>query len=634
MFKYFPITFFLIAIVLFCTMANGQVKGKNDSGADQRAQIRDKYKWNLEHIYPNWTAWEEGVNNLGKMGDEFAELKGTMAEGPEKIGKAYELYDEISILLDRVYKYPYLYQSLDNANNDYNARIQRVQVLFSRLGMATSWFYPELFAIPWDTMSVWLDNNRFLDPYRFNIEDAYRQQKHILDESQEKLLSYFSPALNTPSSIYRQLAYSDIKYNEVILSNGEVVKATPGRYQSILSVNSNQEDRARIFEAHYAPYYTNRNSYAAIYDAVLQRDWAVTQARGYQTALEANLDAYDVPASVVENLINTAKSGYEPLHRYYRIRKEKLGLESYHSYDLNIPIIDYIKEYDFDEATGLVYESAAPLGGEYRETVGEAINNRWIDAFESKGKTAGAFSADLYGVHPYLLLNYNKTLGSVFTLAHEIGHCMHSYLAAVNQPKVTSDAPLFVGEVASQMNEFFLLDYLMKKAKNPEERVTLLIRAIDDIASTFYAQSLNADFELQAHRLAEEGEPITAETLTGIFAGLLKERGGDVIEFDSMSSYAWCRIPHYYETPFYIYQYAVCFAAAEKIYDNLHSPDKKIRQTAMAEYMELLKSGSSDYPLKLLRKAGVDVTAPDTYSCVINKMDELVTQLEKELAKL
>jgi oligoendopeptidase F len=625
--------FFVVTVLSYLCLA-APLLGQETTGILKREQIDDRYKWDLSHIYPDWSAWEVGLKDFEKMVDQHAGLKGTLASGPENIYKAYKSYDELEILLYKVYNYPNLNLQLDNANNDFSARLQQVQILLAQFGTSTSWFYPELLAIPWDTMKSWLDNNRFLDPYRFKIEDAYREQKHVLDEGREMLLSYFGPSLYIPVSIYKDLAISDIKYKNVTLSNGEIITITPGRYYNILATNTKQEDRARAFEAFYSAYHANRNTYASIYNAVLQRDWAVAQARDYPSTLQASLDSYNVPVEVVDYLIDAARNGLKSLHRYHKIRKEKLGLESYHGYDQDIPMVNFYKEYDYDDAARLVYESVAPLGKEYQNTVREAIDNRWIDVFETNGKTTGAFSSDVYGVHPYLLLNYNKTLTSVFTLAHEMGHCMHSYLANTHQPKATADYTLFVGEVASQINEFLLLDYLMEKADSPVERAALLIRAIDDIEGTFYAQALNADFELRAHRLVEQGQPVTAEVLTRTYVDLWKERAGDVLTFDTLYGSTWCRFSHFYEVPYYVYQYATCFAAAEKLLIDIRSPNKKVRQEGLNRYLELLKSGGSDYPMELLLKAGADMSNPETYTYVTKKMDKLVTQLEKELAAL
>lgn len=604
------------------------------SGATLRDEIPDQYKWDLSHIYKDWTAWEAGLMDLERLMDEYAALKGTLAGGPENVHRAFKLYDDLDALLYKVYGYSGLSQALDNANNEISAKFQKVNLLLAKFGTATAWFSPELLAIPWDTMEKWLADYGPLAPYRFNIEDEYRLQKHVLDEDKERLISYFASFANTPFTTYNDLSISDIEYNSAVLTSGDTVKITPGRYRSILAGNRNQEDRGRAFEAHYSTYHVNRNTYASIYSGVLQRDWAMAQARQYHSCLEATLNTNNIPVKVVELLISAVRNGLEPLQRYHRIRKEKLGLETYHGYDGSIPIIDYDREYEYKDATEWVYESVAPLGKSYQKTVRQALDNRWIDVYESDGKTTGAFSADVYGVHPYLLLNYNKTLSSVFTLAHEIGHCMHSHLAQLNQPKSTADYTLFVAEVASAVNEALLLDFMLEKSKDPLERVAILLQAIDDLEGTFYSQAMFADYELQAHRLAEQGQPITADVLSEVYIELWKEQAGDVTVFDTLYGSTWCRISHFYEVPFYVYQYATCYAAAGKILEDIRSKDKKTRQEALDRFLTLLKSGGNDYPMEQLRKAGVDMSDPATYTYVIKQMDRLVTRLETEIAKL
>ncbi len=604
------------------------------SGVTQRDEIDDKYKWDLSHIYPDWQTWEEGLKELETVMDEYAALKGTLAGGPENILHAYQMYDKLDALAYKVYRYPNLAQALDNANNEVSAQFQKVLILLAKFGTATAWFSPELLSIEWTTMEKWLNENESLAPYRFSIENQYRLQEHVLDEDKETLLSFFGPFNGTPSSIYNDLSVSDIEYNSAVLTSGDTVVITPGVYRNILANNRSQEDRGRAFEAHYSTYHVNRNTYAAIYNGIMQRDWAMAQARDYNSCIEANLDANNIPLQVVENLIDAVRNGLEPLQRYHRIRKEKLGLEEYHGYDGSLPIIDYDRQYPYDEATEWVYEACAPLGEDYQKTVRMAFDERWIDVYETDGKTTGAFSAGVYGVHPYLLLNYNETVSSVFTLAHEIGHCMHSHLANSTQPKSTSDYTLFVAEVASAVVEALTLDYLLEKSEDPLERVAMLLQAIDDLEGTFYVQTMFCDYELRAHRLVEQGQPITADVLSDVYEELWKEWAGPDKVFDSLYRSTWTRISHFYDVPFYVYQYATCYAAAGKILEDIRSEDESVREEALNRYVDLLKSGGNDYPMEQLRKAGVDMNNPETYVYVIKQMDYLVTQLETEIAKL
>ena len=599
-----------------------------------RDSIPDKYKWDLNQIYPDWTAWEQGLTRLQEIMDEYAGLEGTLAGGPQAILKANLLGDELGMLTYKVYQYASLNNAQDTRDNSVNARLQQVQIAFAKFGIATAWYNPELLAIPWDTMKTWLDSTPELKPYRIGIEDLYRQQAHVLTADKEQLLAYFSRVNGAPSTIFGKLSTADMKYPSTSLSDGNEVKLTPGAYYSILSTNRNQADRATAFEAFYGAYVDNKNTYAACYDGVLQADWASAQARNYPSCLEAALNGDNVPTDVYKNLVNTVKGGVAPLQRYYRLVRDRLGLKEYHLYDGMIPIVDFNKTYDYDSIQPAIIAAMAPLGKDYQARLKTAFESRWIDVFESEGKRTGAFSASTYGVHPFLLLNYNETLNEVYTVAHELGHCMHSMLSNETQPFATSQYTIFVAEVASTMNEALLLDYQLTKTKDPVERVALLTRAINSIDQTFYTQTMWADFEMRMHEAVEQGMPMTAESIAELYNNLQNEYYGDAVTVDPYYHYVWTRIPHFYNTPYYVYKYATCYATSAKLAADIMSKDKKVKAAGLDRYMTLLKSGGSDYPMELLKKAGVDLSQPDTFQAIVDRLDSYVTLLEKELAKL
>jgi oligoendopeptidase F len=514
------------------------------------------------------------------------------------------------------------------------ANLQKVQAMFAEFGVATSWINPELLEIPWDTMKKWLNSNPAFDPYRFGIETLYRQQKHVLSADKEELLSYFSRLRNSPSDIYSNLTTADVDFPNVVLSDGDSVQATYGNYGRILATDKNQVDRKKIFEAHYGVFKKNENTHASIYSAVCQADWASARARGYNSSLEAELDGNNIPVEVYENLVNTVKANTEPLQKYNRLRKKLLGLDKYYSFDGSIPLTDFTKTYPYEEAKEWVLASVSPLGTEYQEKLSGALKGGWIDVFENKGKRAGAYSAGVYGVHPYMLMNYNETLDNVFTLGHELGHTMHTLYSQENQPFATSSYTIFVAEVASTFNERLLLDYMLSKTSDPKERINLLQQAIQGVTGTFYFQTLLADYELQVHTLVEKGQSVTAETLTNIMSDLYDKYYGDSIEKDEFIGHVWARIPHMFGTPFYVYQYATCFASSAQIYNNIFKGSESEKKDAMDKYLTLLKSGGNDYPMEQLKKAGVDLTKPETIKAVISQFGGLVDQLEAEINKL
>ncbi len=621
----------LVSTLLFSIAAGGLLA---QTYFENRDDIPDRYKWDLSAIYDNWDQWEADLKVMESKMDEIAAMKGKLKEGPDQLLKATKLQEELGILSYKVYRYPQLTRDLDTRQQDIAAKLQKVQILFAKYGTATSWINPEMLEVPWDKMKTWLDETPELEPYRFQIEDLYRQQKHVLDEDKEKLLSYYSQFNSTPSAIYGDLSTADVEFPSVTLSTGEELKATNGNYSRVLATNRVQEDRKTIFEAHYKIYEEKQNTYASIYNAVCQRDWANARARNYNSSLEAQLDGNNIPIEVYENLVNTVRANTAPLQKYEALRKKVLGLEEYHSYDGSIPLVDWDKTYPYDEAKDWVQKALVPLGEDYSAKLNSALSGGWIDVYESAGKRSGAYSAGVYGVHPFMLMNYNETIDNVFTLAHELGHTMHTLLSDENQPFATSSYTIFVAEVASTFNEALLLDHLLEQSKDPKERIALLQQAIRGITGTFYFQTLLADYELQVHRLVEQGQPVTAQVLTGIMKDLLDTYYGDNREEDELLNYVWARIPHVFRTPFYVYQYATCFASSAKIYKDVTTGTDAEKEEALDKYLTLLKSGGNDYPMEQLKKAGVDLTQPETIMAVVDQLDDLVNKLEVEINKL
>jgi len=599
-----------------------------------RAEIPERFKWDFSPIYPNWDAWETAMKSLSAQMDAFAALKGTLASSPDALLHAYQLSDEIGKTIDRVYSYTSLQRDVDQRDNTINAKQQRVHALLARFGTASSWFMPELLAIPQPTMETWLATTPALAPYRFPILNAYRQQQHVLDETGEKLLSYSAQSNATAHNIFEALSTADIKFPTVTLSDGKQVLLTPGGYMDVLFTNRNQADRALAWETYYKTYTANLNTYATIYNGIMQRDWFTAQARKYPATLDAALDGDNIPTAVVENLIASARAGNAPLQRYLQLRKKLLGLATYHIYDNYIPIFESTREFPFDEARRLAIESIAPLGPDYAAKYKNFILSRQIDVYENEGKRSGAYSAGVYGVGPYILLNHNDTLDAAFTLAHEAGHSLHSILSMENQPFATSQYTIFVAEVASITNERFFLDRLLRDTTDPKERFVLLQHAADSILGTFYRQVLFADYELRAHRLVEKGDPITAEVLQGIYRQCLVDYYGDAMTPDDLEATTWARVPHFYHTPYYVYQYATCFASSAQLFAEMTTGDDPSRRAAVERYLTLLKSGGNDYPMAQLKKAGVDLTKPEAVQAVVKQLDDLVTQLEQEAAKI
>jgi oligoendopeptidase F len=600
----------------------------------KRSDIDDRYKWNLSDIFTTWDEWEASYKLLDAGVDKYAALKGTLAQGADRLLAAFRLSESLGQLAYRVWYFPSLRYDEDQRDNSVNARRQQVQILFAKWKQAESWFSPELLQVPLETVRKWMEETPDLALYRFAIEDLYRQQEHVLNEAGERLMSLSSRLASSPSDAYAALSTADARFPTISLSNGEQVTVSYGQYRAILATRRDQTDRAAAFTALHDVYRATLNTYASLYNGVCQRDWFQARARGYESTLQAALHGDNIPSSVVENLIETTRAGVEPLRRYHKLRRRALGVPSYHVYDFSIPIVTYDREYRYDEVLDWIVEAVGPLGPEYQARMRQGFSGGWIDVYENEGKRSGAYSAPVYGTHPYMLLNYTDTLDDMFTLAHEMGHSMHTILSHETQPFVYSSYTIFVAEVPSTLNEALLLEYLLARTSDPTERIFLLQHAIDNITGTFYTQVLFADYELRAHRLAEQDKPITSEILTDIYRTLLEDYYGDAVDLTPQSGLTWSRIPHFFSTPYYVYQYATCFASAARIAQEIMHGSPEVKAEARERYLTLLRSGGSDHPMALLKKAGIDLSQPDTVLAIVRQLDDLVTRLEQELRNL
>jgi oligoendopeptidase F len=619
-------------------MSDASLNSDSENGSRpttrDRSKIPVRFTWDLSHIFPDWDAWRRGLAQLKELMEEYQVFRGTLSEGPGQLLAASRLSDELGQLAYKVYQYPGLMQSQDTRDNEVQAWLEQVRIALARFRQATAWYTPELLEIPEETMQRWLDETADLAPYRFNIEEAFRKQRHVLDEAGERLLAFAGPLGSTPGQTYSMMANADVAFPELTLSNGETVVAGHAAYGQGLRTLRLQRDREQLFKAHFSVYDDFPNTFAAIYNAVLHRDWFNTQARGYQTTLEAELDENNIPVEVVERLIATAKGGAGPLQKYHELRRRALQLDRYRYFDAYLPIVEIDWPMNFDEVRPLLVESVGVFGGEYQQTVEQAISERWIDVYENDGKRSGAFSAGVYGVHPYMLLNYADTLNDAFTVAHEMGHTMHTVLSHQHQPFATASYTIFIAEVASMTSEDFFLDLLLARERNAERRIALLQHVIDDISAGFYRQAMFAEFELEAHRLVERGEPITAEALQTLYLAILEEYFADSLDDQEWYRNTWAGIPHFYSSPYYVYQYATSKAAASLLHRRMTEGPETERAAAVERYLELLKSGGNDHPVEQLERAGVDFTTAEPVEALVATMEQLVGELERELSAL
>jgi oligoendopeptidase F len=502
-----------------------------------------------------------------------------------------------------------------------------MMILFSELSQKTSYYSPEIISIGEEKVMSFIEKDDFLKTYKFQMEKLFLQQKHVLSDDQEQIMANFGPIRQIPSSLYQGIAIIDAVDQEVTFKDGTKKTINSSNYRSILPTLKDPEDRRLVFEAAFKRYKDNKSAFAATYNLVLQQLKANYKSRGYNSALEAALFRNNIPVEVYKNLMDAAYENTDGIKRYIALRKKHLNLETYHTYDRFLTLVEDDTKYTFEESRKIFFESIAHLDKEFVKNQKDAVKDGFVDAFPADGKRTGAYSSGLYGFHPYILLNHDETLDSLFTLAHEAGHSAHTIFSSANQPMATADYTIFVAEIASTFNEHNLLDYLVKKSETKEQKIALLEKAIDGIMGTFFRQTLFATYEYKANEMVEQGMPVTEQSLSKIMIDLYKHFYDIDIPSENGKEYVWAYIPHLFHTPFYVYQYATSFSASLKIYDNV----KNNKPQAMENFLGLLKSGGSDYPVNQAKKAGADLTNKETFMAVIKRFNELVDELEKTL---
>lgn len=580
-------------------------------------------KWDLTNLYSTLEDWNNAYEELEVIVDKMASYKGKLNEY-NTFKEYYLLQKELNLKLLRVYQYAALTFDLNRKDTENGGRVQKMGYLLSKLGQVTSFESPEILSIGHDKVIEFINSDDELKEFAFGFEKLFRGQEHVLDEKSETIMANYSQLTSQGSELYTALSVSDKVDKEITLSTGETVTITSGNYRSYLADLQNPEDRKLVFETVFSQYKDHKNVYAQIYNTVLQRDIARMKNRKYESSLESYLFGNNIPLDVYHNLVEVAKSNTAPIKRYYKIRKNYLGLEKHHTYDRFIPLAESTSKYSYDEGKELFFKSISHLSEEFQNKARTALEDGYVDVYEQPGKQTGAYSWGAINEHPFILLNYDDTLNNVFTLAHEAGHSMHSLFSAETQPIATQNYTIFVAEIASTFNEHNLLDYFIKNAKaTKDDKIMLLQQSIDDILGTFYRQTLFAAYELEAHKLAEQGQPITYESLSNIMVDLYKEFYDIDITEENGKEFVWAYIPHLFSTPFYVYQYATSFAASLKLYEMVKEDPKNIEK-----HIGLLKAGGDDYPVNQVKKAGVDLTTKDAFMAVVNRLNTLLDELE------
>ena len=592
----------------------------------QRADIEEQHTWNTATIFPDLDAWEAAFIQVKNGIGEFEKFEGKLGQSADMLLGCLKLSDSLNIILDNLYVYAYLRLDEDNRSSQFQELGGRVSALNTDVGEATSFIQPEILAIEGDKLQSYLKANPELDVFRFYLEDLQRSKEHILSAKEEAILSLASPVAGAPSEIFTMINDADITYGSIMDENGEEVELTKQRYYKYLE-SPDRRLRRDANQAYNKAYLKYENTLASTLASSVKRDYFYMKARGYNSCLEMSLDNYNIPTSVFHNLIDAVNANLAPLHKWTSIRKRILGYDTLFTYDLSAPLLEnQNQDYSYEEAEKMILTGLQPLGKDYLSNLEMGLNGRWVDVFETQGKGSGAYSWGTYTSHPFVLMNYNNTLENVFTLAHEMGHAMHSHYTNKQEPYVYHNHSLFVAEVASTCNEATLMKYLLQNTEDKEEKKRLLLYYIDQIIGTFYTQVMFSEFELAIHEEIEGGGALSADFFRRTYRNIYQKYWGPELVIDSVNDLGGMRISHFYRQ-YYVYQYATCYAAAQMLSQQLVEKGDDFWPT----YEQFISTGSSIYPVDILKRAGVDMTTPEPIDRTIKRFGELVDQMEKLL---
>lgn len=589
----------------------------------RRNEIDDKYKWNLEDIYNTDQEWENDFNQVKDMLGKVENYRDKLINSAENLQKGLDLIMKIEEIVSKLYAYSHMRQDENTKNQTYQALHNRAQSLSNQVNSITSFMIPEILKLSNDKVSEYMSENKNLEIYRHLLDNILRQKKHYLSAEEEKILAMAGDVTQGPNNIFGMLNNADLTFPTIEDEDGEEVRVTHGRYIDFMQ-SKNRRVRKDAFEALYSRYDEYVNTFATTLNTSVKGHIFYARARKYESALKAALDNDNVPLNVYNNLIDTVKDNIEPMYRYIAIRKEMLGLDDLHMYDIYVPLVkelDY--EISFEEAKSMILKGIAPLGEEYCNLIQKGFDSGWIDVYENKGKRSGAYSSGCYGVHPYVLLNYTDNLDNMFTLAHEMGHALHTYYSNENQPFVYANYKIFVAEVASTLNETLLIHYMLENTDDDLKKKYLINHYLEQFRGTVIRQTMFAEFEKIIHEAVENGTPLTPLYLREKYHKLNEEYFGPDMIIDDQIDLEWARIPHFYYN-FYVYKYATGFSAATAIASRILNKGEE----AINEYLNFLKSGDSDYPLNTLKIAGVDMSSPEPVESAIRLFTQFVDKLE------
>lgn len=590
----------------------------------KRIEQKVEDTWCLEDMFESDDFWEEEFGRLQRMIFQYEDFEGTLGESADRLLEYLKFNDETNLLMERLYVYANMRYHQDMANSMYQEFAARAQKLMVEMSGASAFAEPEILEITTEKINVFFNENPELETYKRYISEILRGKNHTLDKKTETILAKSRQMANAAENIFSMYNGADIKFPSITTEEGEEIEIIHGNFVPLLE-STDREVRKAAFEGVYETYGKMRNTLAATFAANLDQANFYAQVRKFSSAREMYLYGSNIPESVYDNLIETVHKNMDKMHKYVSLRKKILDVSELHMYDLYTPIAKAPDtKYSFEAAKDIVLEGLAPMGEEYIKVLEEGFDNRWIDVYENEGKRSGAYSWGAYGTHPYVLMNYHGTLDHVFTLAHEMGHAIHSYYSDANQPYVNAGYKIFVAEVASTCNESLLIQHLLKITEDEEEKTYLINHFLEQFKGTLYRQTMFAEFEKIAHSMVQNGEGVTADRLCGIYYNLNKEYFGDDIVIDKEIELEWARIPHFYN-PFYVYQYATGLSAAIALSKRILEEGKP----AVEDYMKFLTGGSSQDPIELLKIAGVDMTSSEPIETALELFGNLLEELQK-----
>jgi len=598
-------------------------KNKENNKILLRKNISQEYRWDVKSLYDSIDNWENDFLKAEKLRNELIKHKDSFLLDDKSFLQCLLLKDEVSKIMQNLLTYAHMRKDEDNQNEKYQSIYYRSTNLLTKIEDNIAFIQPGILSLKYKTLREWINKNNKLKLYKHYIEDIYRKKSHILRPNEEKIIAQAGEMAMVPENTYDLLSNADLRFPKVKDKEGNIITISQSNFISLLR-NRDRQLRKKVYKKYYQPYKQHRNTFAALLGGNLKKDRFFSHTRKYRNSLEAALFEDNIPVSVYDNLLRIVHENIELLHNYIMIKKDYLNLKKLHMYDMYVPLTEKTVQIDYLDAQDIVIKSLSPMGNEYQSIVKKGFNEKWIDVYENRGKTSGAYSTGSYQSKPFILMNYHGTIEDVYTLSHELGHSLHSYYTNKRQPFIYSNYPIFLAEIASTTNEVLLTNYLLNKAASQNDKLIILNHFLEQFRTTLFRQTMFAEYEKILHEYEASSGSITAEWCSEKYSDLIRCYYGENVIIDDEIKLEWARIPHFYYN-YYVYQYATGFAAAIAFSRMILADGNK----ATEKYLEFLSKGSSDYPIDILKKSGIDMTKVNPISEAIKLFSELLTQLKK-----